>query len=333
MAVQEWIVVSEHELEDERTSGGFIRAACHIHGGDNQRSLSINPQTGFGQCFACGAQVLVREINPDAAAHIQRGKTNIAAGHIRVADPKYIARARQQRAEPPPPAPWQQREIDLLRSLSDSMESRLADDRSGHYLNDRGILLEVASDRGVGYIPEKEYTGKYAPLARWADRIIFPVDSPIDGRHFVGRSLKFWESGMDEETHKAVLEEKGIKRYIKTHRGGWFGFDNLIGTEQGVFVEGGFDALALIGVGIHATAIIGTALTLDWIPLRIQQVILAFDGDESGRKKAEKTAKDVYVHGFQPVICCPPDDERGKDWSARYRVHGYDGLVPLFETV
>src|SRR5437868_6812168 len=93
MSATEWIVISMTELEDERPSGGWIRAYCHIHGGNNQRSLSINGNCGFGQCHRCGAQVLVREINPDAATTIERGHSRISEGSIRVRDPKYIARA------------------------------------------------------------------------------------------------------------------------------------------------------------------------------------------------------------------------------------------------
>jgi hypothetical protein len=56
MAATDWKVISEQELEDERLSGGWIRSYCPIHGGDNQRSLSINNDTGFGRCHNCSVQ-------------------------------------------------------------------------------------------------------------------------------------------------------------------------------------------------------------------------------------------------------------------------------------
>ena len=39
--------------------GGRLRAYCPIHGGDHQRSLSIDPETGWGFCHCCHATVLV----------------------------------------------------------------------------------------------------------------------------------------------------------------------------------------------------------------------------------------------------------------------------------
>src|SRR5258708_40109126 len=39
--------------------GGRLRAYCPIHGGDHQRSLSIDPETGWGFCHLCNATVLV----------------------------------------------------------------------------------------------------------------------------------------------------------------------------------------------------------------------------------------------------------------------------------
>src|SRR2546421_556018 len=143
MSATEWIVISESELEDERLSAGWIRAYCPIHGGDNQRSLSINEKSGFGQCHCCGAQVVVKELNPQAVTNIERSQGRIASGVIRVRDPKYIERAAR--------APklrtivaWQQEEITLLRSLQDSMVSRLNDERARAYIAGRGLSLDTA---------------------------------------------------------------------------------------------------------------------------------------------------------------------------------------------
>src|SRR5438067_5451233 len=58
-------IIFQFELRDPLTVGDYVRAYCHIHGSDHQRSLSINKQTGWGHCFnaACEATVLVAEWN------------------------------------------------------------------------------------------------------------------------------------------------------------------------------------------------------------------------------------------------------------------------------
>lgn len=331
MGAIDWLVISQHELDDARTSSGWIRAYCHIHGGDKQRSLSINEGTGFGNCHQCGAQVLVREINPDAATNIERGQSSVAAGAIKVMDPKYIARAaRAPQQNIRSIKDWQKEEIDLLRALQDRMTTHLDDERARAYIEGRGLALSTAKRLGVGYIPDVPLEGKYKPIARWADRIVFPVYSPADGLQFVGRSLSLWELGMDEDQHKNRLEQAAIKRWRKTHAGGWFNFQALEQATRVTIVEGAFDALALIEAdALNAIAIIGTAVQEDWLPAHLAHITLAFDGDDSGIEKSERARHALYERGYTVTICPAPQDGLGKDWSERYRLHGREALTSV----
>src|ERR1700737_2599138 len=65
-------LVSQYELRDPHTNGEYVRAYCHIHGSDHQRSLSIQRSNGWGHCFnaSCNATVLVAEWNPGVAARL-----------------------------------------------------------------------------------------------------------------------------------------------------------------------------------------------------------------------------------------------------------------------
>ncbi len=67
-------IISQSELRDPLSGGDYIRAYCHIHGSDHQRSLSINRRTGWGHCFnaTCEATVLVAEWNPEVTEHLLR---------------------------------------------------------------------------------------------------------------------------------------------------------------------------------------------------------------------------------------------------------------------
>src|SRR5438445_10555093 len=58
-------IIYQSELCDPLNMGEYVRAYCHIHGSEHQRSLSINKLTGWGHCFnaACDATVLVAEWN------------------------------------------------------------------------------------------------------------------------------------------------------------------------------------------------------------------------------------------------------------------------------
>src|SRR5437588_3110758 len=48
-------------------SGVRLRAMCPIHGGDHQRSLSIDRSTGWGFCHCCHATVLVEALSSSLA--------------------------------------------------------------------------------------------------------------------------------------------------------------------------------------------------------------------------------------------------------------------------
>jgi Toprim-like len=345
-----WTIISEHDLDDPRTSGDWIRAVCHLHKGDHQRSLSINQATGFGQCHNCKEQVLVREFNPDAASNITRKEHRLSRGDVRVIDPRVQARrAREQQKEVrstrlTAPPQWQVEEVRLLRELYPRMRARLEDDRAQAYLAERGIALATAKQWDVGYIPAIRLADKYKAIAKWTDHLIFPVESPVSGgMHFVGRNLRLWHPGMDEDEHKLLLEarEQALRdqgytraansygRWLKTHNGGWFPYELLDDAEEMTFCEGPFDALALLEAGLYPVGLIGTALTLEWLPKTLQRVILAYDNDKAGREAAFAAHRRLWQQGFTSWIVLPPDDDRGQDWSARYRKYGDAGVSQL----
>src|ERR1700730_5234770 len=57
-------ILSPGDLMQVVESGERLRASCPIHGGDHQRSLSIDRASGWGFCHCCHATVLVEAMNP-----------------------------------------------------------------------------------------------------------------------------------------------------------------------------------------------------------------------------------------------------------------------------
>src|SRR6266849_889321 len=62
-------IILQTELRDPLDMGEHVRAYCHLHGSDHQRSLSIDKATGWGHCSnaTCEATVLIAEWNPTLA--------------------------------------------------------------------------------------------------------------------------------------------------------------------------------------------------------------------------------------------------------------------------
>ena len=247
-------IVLEHELCSPVDMGERVRAYCHIHGSDHQRSLSIAKSTGWGRCYnaACGATVLVAEWNRPLATRLlhqyYRGLTSAVLPSYR---PPVEERPNRRPTfiqpllfSPPRTIPqWQHDERNALFQLDAPMRRSLAASlRARQYLRERGIPLKVALAAGVGYIPaawlqEPRLRQQRGLLHRWADRIVFPLYSPA-GRGYIGRTLWQWLPGMKETTHKALLERSsGPKRWIKTNPAGWFGPAEEQASETLILVE------------------------------------------------------------------------------------------------
>lgn len=343
-------IASERELRSPVERGEHVRAYCHVHGSDHQRSLSINRATGWGHCFnaACGATVLVAEWNRPLARKLLAiyERRMIAAPQ-----PAYPASSAGSRPRPsivqpmllPPPKSipqWQREEHDALCTLYEPMRQALASTlRVRRYLHERGIPLPAALAAGVGYLPstllnEPGMREHRRLLRRWVDRLLFPLNSP-DGNGYIGRSLWRWQPGMTETTHKALLEqEAGPARWIKTYPAGWFSVELEQLPRTVVLVEGAFDRLTLLAAGFPANSIValaGTAAPLAWFPARVKTVVLALDGDEGGREASTRLADQLAQVGLGVRVCSFTCDNWGKDWNERWQRLGGRGVAPVID--
>jgi len=349
-------LVTSNDLVDAVQSGERLRASCPIHGSDHQRSLSIDPGTGWGFCHSCHATVLVQPSASVIASSQgnRHGQHNAngdgfgdraSAEHLSLSSVRpYLLR--QVRSTTPLPH-WQQEEVAALKAVAPLLRAALASSRRARlYLNERGIPATLALSSGVGYLSRAAWeqapvsTEQQRLLKRWIGRIIFPLGSP-DGQGFIGRTLLKWNPGMDENAHKALLDQNGApRRWIKTNPAGWFGFDApACLAEQVVLVEGGFDRLVLLAAGFPANAVIalvGTAAKPFWLAQfapQVKNVVLALDADDGGAVAIERLAGEFRRAGFIVSAYSPPHDQWGKDWSERWRRLGPQSMWPLYEAL
>src|SRR5579884_2534406 len=222
-------LLSQHELIDPVEAGEYIRAYCPVHGSQNQRSLSIHRESGWGRCFnaSCPAYglpgerstVLVVEWNTLVASHLTGQARNSADPgtllHTEVATPPPIVRS-----PPKPPPDWQQEELAALYRLyrTGFLRHAVRHPWAQAYLLARHIPPEVARSAGVGYLPAAEdlpfdpwRDPQYRGVGRWCQRLIFPLGvrwhDQVLRMGFIGRTLSGWHPGMDENEHKAFVDE------------------------------------------------------------------------------------------------------------------------------
>ena len=334
-------LISEHDLQDPLYSADRVRAFCHLHGGDTQRSLSIDRDTGWGYCFnaACHAVVLVEEMNREAATYLR--STYVTSSFSRTSSwrPPTQTPIRAKKPRPPRLIPgWQQEEVAALRSLAPQMRDALATSwLVSAYLDTRQMPLSQAQETGLCYLSQElaETSPYRACLSRWIDRLLFPLSSQ-QGQEYIGRSLCGWTVGMDENMHKALLDSpRTPRRWIKTNPAGWFGEEPSSLASCLILVEGGFDRLALLAAGFPANAVValaGTTLQIEWLlqASRVKAVLLALDADAGGTEAMQRLAQNLHHAGLLIEHCPPGRDQWGKDWSERYRRIGSQCIWPLY---
>jgi hypothetical protein len=136
-------LLSPSDLIDAVESGERLRAYCPIHGGDHQRSLSIDRASGWGFCHCCHATVLIEAMNPmlvvgSAAGRAYRKSTG-AAYHLPFSLPSPVAQPTCPATTTPD---WQREEVAALQALMPLMREALASSqRAQRYLDERGIPL------------------------------------------------------------------------------------------------------------------------------------------------------------------------------------------------
>jgi Toprim-like len=341
-------ILLQTELCDPHDVGAHVRAYCHLHGSDHQRSLSIDKTTGWGHCFnaACDATVLVADWNPALAKRL-------ISTHYQGLSPARSSSYPTTQRQSPLKAHfavqhttrcvpmWQQDELAMLLSMEQHLRAALMHSpRAQTYLEERKIPLERAVATGVGYLPPtmtddtSVCSEKKGFLQRWADRLIFPLSSP-GGKGYIGRSLWGWQPGMDENAHKAFLEQAHApKRWIKTNPAGWFGYDPEQLASSLILVEGAFDRLTLLAAGLKTTdvvALAGTAAQANWFPAQVKSIILALDADEGGTDAMHRLAERLEGAGYRVKLCPPARDRWGKDWNERWQQIGSQSVWPLYE--
>src|SRR5260370_26968144 len=161
--------------------GGRLRAYCPIHGGDHQRSLSIDPETGWGFCHCCHATVLVTPtgsglVGGRAYEHAQRNASSNILTFPPRTDHRSSTPARPSLVQHTYLATtstrWQRDEVIALTAVAPLMCEALASSRRvWMYLNERGIPPTLAHASNVGNLSravgERRPTGRRSLLHRW----------------------------------------------------------------------------------------------------------------------------------------------------------------------
>ena len=293
-----------------KRAGKVYKGLCPFHS-EKTPSFQVDPERRNFHCFGCGE-------GGDIFTFVEK---------LDNLDPAEALKVLAERAgvELTRRAPEDREREDRLRKL---METALFYFRQGlrspdhgksatAYLARRGMSTETIEKFGLGYAPElwdgllmylkkkgfTEAEGITAGLLRTGDRgvydwfrgrLIVPIkDARGKVIAFGGRAMRPDQPGKYVNSPNTPLFNKSATLYaLDVAR-------PVIRSEgAAVIVEGFFDAIAAHQAGIaNVVASMGTALTSEQYlrlqDMKIERVVVAFDGDPAGQRSAERRGRDL----------------------------------------
>lgn len=195
-----------------------------------------------------------------------------------------------------------------LKSFFLKAKSNINDQKCVDYLNKRGISVATALSHGVGYISDWQHPkvlaeGKSPPAT---PRVIIPTGD----NSYTARDIR------NEED---IPERQERYKKSKYGKGGVFNFNALAGDEPCFVVEGEFDALSFLEIGLKAVALGGSTSNIRPFLAKIKALphccplILTFDVDEAGKKAAKELEDGLKEVGIKCTQCDLYKDTDYKD--------------------
>ena len=309
------------------TNGGRRRRmGCPFHGSDHQRSLEVILETGHFSCHNCGEWGYLKDSPGNTAwkpSGPGRRPPNVNKANWGAFLKKPSLQEARTASKPTPAVP----QAPVIYPLEPAAQSRkmnlhmeaarrhLEDPEALAYLKARHIPLELAREYGLGYFPPGKWEGRKA-AARWG-RIAFSLENPA------GELVGLYSRAVDadyprEKAPKETRHDVWGKRDL-------FHPDALEGPSL-FLTEGPFDALAMLGNGWPAAALVGTN-KLPWEALgNVRELYLCLDLDVTGegQKAARKLAREAVLRGI-PVHIMEDGayggySEPSDQWEAEGRV-------------
>lgn len=270
------------DIRSGPTESGELSVRCPFHE-DNTPSLYANVNTGEWHCFACDA----RGLSPSGGGpkvFVQRWLRETKGEEP---DPKEVEEELRTRLGGPK-LPSEE-EIRHWTGLLRSTPTVKA------YLSRRGLPLERLEELGLVDRHRLGFDGRLLTV---------PVEDANGSLLFVKR------------LHASELDGKEAKNLVpKGSRPALWPIRDLLESAEGdlvVIAEGEIDALTAMVQGYRAVTSTGGAASRfgEWAPLfRKRRVLIAYDGDEAGRKGAYQLAGTLRPFAAEIKILRMPDGE------------------------
>ncbi|MEO0083558.1 MAG: DNA primase [candidate division WOR-3 bacterium] len=330
------IVKIINEYVPLKKAGRYYRALCPFHS-EQTPSFYVSPEKQIYHCFGCGAGGSVYNFL------MQYEKISFVEAIKKLASKLNIVLEIEKIPNQYQPL------LDVYEYATNLYQSNLTKSNIAlEYLKKRRLNPEIIKRFRLGYAPSgnilygnakhhgfsEEVLIKAGLIIKkedgcydwFFDRIIFPVFS-LSGKviAFTGRSLDDTREPKYLNSPETPLFRKGECLY------GLYQAKNYLYQNIPILVEGNFDLLSLVNAGINnVVAPLGTAFTKEHALILNRfgkQLMVAFDGDASGRNATLRILEILLKNGLNPQIIFLPDGFDPDKFINTYGKESWEKLV------
>lgn len=321
---------------------------CPFHG-DKDPSLKVDRGRGTWHCFGCGEGGSVFNfVMKDQGLSFPEAVRDLAGQFgVDLPAPRLDPQARQREAE-------RERLLHVLQLAGTFFSRELASPGGGpareYLLHKRGLDQDTVRTFGLGYAPGQwEGLGRFlsaqgvAPelgvkagllvqrdsgggcYDRFRDRVVFPIRD-LQGRavSFGGRIIGPGEPKYLNGPESPLFHKSRTLYNLDQAR------PAMRQKNRALVVEGYFDVITMAAHGLTETvAPMGTALTAEQVRLlksQAAEVVLIMDGDNAGRRAAQRALPICLAEGLFPRVALLP---AGEDPDSLLRAQGAPAMEAL----
>ncbi|MCB2225104.1 MAG: DNA primase [Desulfarculaceae bacterium] len=327
------------------SAGKTLKGLCPFHG-DTDPSFIVNRERGTWHCFGCGegGNVFTFLMKDEGISFPEAVKELAARYGVKLPERKRTPAQKRQ----------DEHRARLLRVMElagtffiQQLAAPSGEPARRYLARDRGLRPQVIQEFGLGWVPDaweglRRFLGsKGVPeeLAieagllvprdkgdgcydRFRGRVMFPI-ADVSGRlvSFGGRVLGEGEPKYLNGPETLLFKKSATLYNLERAR------SFMRKKDRALVVEGYFDVITLAAMGFGETvAPMGTALTPQQVRRlkgQASRLVLVFDGDEAGRRAAQRSLPICLAEGVQPSVLLLPS---GEDPDTFAREHGPEGL-------
>lgn len=331
------IVSTINEFVNLKQTGAVYKGLCPFHD-EKTPSFTVFPKTGTYKCFGCqqggdAIQFLMDHQGmsyPEAIVHLA-GRTGHVVEYVNGSNREQIIEQSKKEAE---------KKKELSRELEGFLQlyyeaGQIPTDINGRKYSqeiikkfglvctpNRNLIKEASAELGLRKKGENNY---WEPFR---NRLLFPIHDHRGQLCGLAGRILAKESKYPKyiNSQDSLLFQKGRLLY-----GLNLAIRSIGQEDQAILVEGYTDVLALHDNGINnAVATCGTAFTQDQAKLIgrfTKNVLIIRDGDNAGRRAAEKDVETAVMAGLHPRVALLPEGEDPDSMIRKHKKRGWEAFL------